>query len=386
MTPTGITKIGVVQPMNLGDMLCAVPLFRALRHAWPAAEMVMVGDSLNIPFYQCFRHYFDRLIVRDEELSWTPVEQLTDYVNSMRREQFDLVVKLYFWVGTKPETSWWEDSFAVGNDVASESPLLPEREMNNHDYWKAHERSIQLTCSLGGRYTVGIADPAARRPPGFIGVPFHDNRHVTDNLLGVAEALNIPTLGRDLEFPLPQRATRAATKLLIGSGIPENQVLMGITPGASVRFRRWPEASFAKMADRLVADYGARVVITGTDRERPLARRVIEQMRHGDRAHDVTGKTTLQTLAALVDRMRLLVTNNTGTMHLAVARRRPSIGIFGFGLEATRWASHDSALHRALLAPGGGKGAKHAEAVRSVSVAQALEAVNQLLDRPWPKT
>ena len=120
-------------------------------------------------------------------------------------EKFDLVLKLYFWLGVKPASSYWDER--TGTDA---------NKISDRDYWQAHERSIQLACSLGGRQTVGFADAEASSPPSFYSLPFALDRPVPENFLGIAALLGIPSHGSHLEFPL-SRADRDAARALVGA-------------------------------------------------------------------------------------------------------------------------------------------------------------------------
>lgn len=101
---------------------------------------------------------------------------------------------------------------------------------------------------------------------------------------------------------------------------------VGLQLGASNPRRQWPESAFAEVGDGLWQAAGLCPVLLGSRAERPLA------LAYADRARapfvDATGATSLPVLAALVSRLRLLITNDTGTMHLAAGLGVPSLAIF----------------------------------------------------------
>jgi ADP-heptose:LPS heptosyltransferase len=377
-----IQKIGIVEPMNLGDLLWSVPLFRALRYAWPQAEIVLIADAYVAPFYERFHHYLDRMILFDADIEWSSEQELLPFIENIKSERFDLILKLYFWLGIKPEICFWDEHYQSKvqkkHDTSDTSSSSDGHGVDEHVFWAAHQRSIRLACALGARYTAGIAETSADRPASFIGVPHTQNQHVVETLLSVAQALGIPSRGRHLEFPLTQIDHQEAGSLLTSLGISSERPLVGIHPGSSVNFRRWAPERFAQVADFLVEEYDANILITGVASERALMAQVMDCMCHTDRAVDVSG-VNLGTLAALIDKMTLLVCNSTGPLHLAVARQCPSIGVFGLESEAIQWRGRDTTLHCALVAPGGGVGMRHVEAMRMVSVEQAISAAQRLL-------
>ncbi|MCH5277937.1 MAG: glycosyltransferase family 9 protein [Desulfovibrionaceae bacterium] len=95
--------------------------------------------------------------------------------------------------------------------------------------------------------------------------------------------------------------------------------------GASNDARRWPTESFAALGRILRERAGLLPVLTGSAGERPLAGRYFA---HGGPGVDCTGRTTLPELAALLTQTRLLITNDTGTMHLAAGLGVPLLALF----------------------------------------------------------
>jgi heptosyltransferase-2 len=103
---------------------------------------------------------------------------------------------------------------------------------------------------------------------------------------------------------------------------------IGLNPGAAFGpAKRWPPARFAAVGDRLADRTGAQVAILGAAPERPLAEDVAAAMRHPARV--LAGETTLADLVGVLSRLRVLVTNDSGPMHLASALGTPVAAVFG---------------------------------------------------------
>ena len=103
---------------------------------------------------------------------------------------------------------------------------------------------------------------------------------------------------------------------------------LGINPGAAFgTAKRWIPERFAAVADRIASETGARVAVVGGASERPLGEAIAGLMRSPTRV--LCGETTLAQLAGVLSRMRLLLTNDSGPMHLAAALGVRVVAVFG---------------------------------------------------------
>ena len=106
------------------------------------------------------------------------------------------------------------------------------------------------------------------------------------------------------------------------------ELLIGIQAGSSLEGRRWPPESFAKIADGLVENLGAKIILLGVNSEKKLSEKIISLAKHKYGITDLTGETNVDQLTALVSRCSYLITNDTGTMHVAAAVGTTIIGLF----------------------------------------------------------
>jgi heptosyltransferase-2 len=118
--------------------------------------------------------------------------------------------------------------------------------------------------------------------------------------------------------------------------------LIAVHPGASCRSKRWPAERFAAVADRLAERFGAKiVVVTGPD-EVQVGKELVSRMRAP--ALCAFGLFSPSELAGLLAQVRLLISNDSGPVHLASAVGTPVVAIFGRwggGLSPTRWGPTD---------------------------------------------
>ena len=106
-------------------------------------------------------------------------------------------------------------------------------------------------------------------------------------------------------------------------------MVIGLNVGATnSRAKRWPEQKFAELADLLIADQQAKIILLGAKAEREIADRVLALMRQKG-ATNLAGETDLPTLIGVLARCDLIITNDTGSAHVAAALGRPTLTIFG---------------------------------------------------------
>jgi ADP-heptose:LPS heptosyltransferase len=110
--------------------------------------------------------------------------------------------------------------------------------------------------------------------------------------------------------------------------IGDEELVIGIQAGSSIEGRRWPARYFAELADSLADGLNARVVLFGVASESSLAEEICRLAKRRDRIIDLTGKTNIPQLIAWVGKCRYLVTNDTGTMHIAAALGTKIVGLF----------------------------------------------------------
>ncbi|MBI4354779.1 MAG: glycosyltransferase family 9 protein [Candidatus Omnitrophica bacterium] len=140
---------------------------------------------------------------------------------------------------------------------------------------------------------------------------------------------------------VPVASTRAqeVDQRLAQRGIKAGETLVAVHPSASCLSKRWMPDRFAQVADQLIETYGVRVVlIAGSGDDARNAEAVERAMRH--RPINMAGQLSVGELAALLKRCRLLISNDSGPVHVAAALGIPGVALFGRaqpGVNAARW-------------------------------------------------
>ena len=303
-----VRTVAVLRALGLGDMLCAVPTFRSLRHRFPAARITLIGLPWGREFVDRYHGYIDDLVEfpgfpgipeRDADPA-----RIIESIAEFQARHFDLAIQLH------------------GSGVSSNS----------------------FVALLGARISAGFILPGtASLPPTTDGiwVEYPDHGHEVHRLLRVADALG-GEVDDALEFPLTA-VDEAELATTLPSPLPRERYAV-IHPGASHPVRRWPTERFAAAADHL-ARTGLHIVITGTDAERAVAGEVAAKMQ--ERVLDLSGRTSLGALGVLIRDAALLFANDTGVSHVAAAVRTPSVILFSEA-DPLRWAPLDEARHVVL--------------------------------------
>ncbi len=299
-----IHKIAVFRALQLGDMLCVVPAIRALRLAYPHAEITLLGLPWAQTFVERFNNYFDRFIhfpgCKGLPEQLYDEQSLRGFVKQMKKEKFDLVLQmqgngtivnpLMFLFDAKHVAGFYNDESYIASDLFLKYP------------GRAHEIKRHLALM---------------------------------NFLGIKSA------GTELEFPLHKKDYDSYERLLIP--ITKKHYVV-VHPGSRGTWRQWPPKFFAALADYCI-EQGLTVIVTGTNDEKEITQELIKCMQHP--AIDLTGKTNLGAIAVLLQNAFMLIANCTGVSHIASAVKTPSV-IISMDGEPERWAPLNKQLHRTI--------------------------------------
>jgi ADP-heptose:LPS heptosyltransferase len=155
----------------------------------------------------------------------------------------------------------------------------------------------------------------------------HDTRaHTTDNARRLLSTIFETAMPDEVSPTLvvPAEAHENASRLLATAEPP----LIGVHVSGGRAIKQWPPERFAEVARRLIDATGATIVLTGGTADRGLVEAVKASL-PSSRVVDIAGHVDLLTLAGVVERLDLLVTGDTGPMHLAVAVGTPLVAVFG---------------------------------------------------------
>jgi ADP-heptose:LPS heptosyltransferase len=282
----GVERIGVLRANALGDFIFTLPALDALRAAYPAAEIVLLGRAWHEGFLSGRPGPIDRVIpvpegsLGDETDGELREEERDAFLERLRSERFDVALQMH---GGGRHSNPFVASIGAGLTVGARADDAPALDRTvPYFYWQPEiGRYLEIVSLVG-------ATPVTLEPRVEV---------------------------------LPSDVGEAAARIGLGG---EPVVVMH--PGARDTRRRWPAEKFAHVG-RALAERGARVVVTGDETERELAREVAEAAG----AQDVAGVLSLRGLAGLLSRAALVISNDTGPLHLALAVGGRAVSIYWCG-------------------------------------------------------
>ena len=280
-----VSRIAVLRGGGLGDLIFAIPAMAALKAAYPAASITLLGTPIHKALLEAVKSPVDDVVVLPFAEGVRPGEEdvaaLDVFFTDMRVRNFDLAVQLH------------------GGGRYSNPFLL----------------------RLGARHTVGTrtADAASLERT----MPYLYYQHEPLRALEVAGFAGAFPV--DLEARLAPADT-AAPGAADGAGA---QPLVVIHPGATDLRRRWPAEKFAELAAACASD-GSHVAIIGDGSEQELAERVAALAASAD-VRSLAGALDMGGLVRLLARADVVVANDSGPRHLAQALGVPTVGIFWAG-------------------------------------------------------
>ncbi len=280
--PTPPRRVALVRPSRLGDLICATPAIRALRHALPGAEIVLV----TLP------------LLRDLAMRLPAVDGYAAFPGypGLAEQLFDARKTVCFFAGMQ----------AGGFDLA----------VQMHE---SGTYSNPFTLMLGARWTAGFVRPGDG--PGRLdaALPIPRTGHEVDRLLALAVFLGAPSRGRHTEFPLWAGDRAEAATLLAGAEEP----LIGLHPGARDPARLWDPRALGAAGAALRRLHGGTVVILAGPGEEEMAEAAAASA--GPPCLRLAGRTPLAVLGAVIARLAVLVCNDSGPAHVAYALGTPAV-------------------------------------------------------------
>jgi len=266
----------------LGDIVHALPVLAALGRAWPAAQIDWIVDEAYAPILTIAEGLHQRIIVRRKNGG---LGDYVDAVRHLRAQKYDAALDLQ---GLIKSAVWARLSGAarvIGFD-------------------RAHLRE-PLAASL---YTETV-------------VPF-DAPHVIQKNLSILKALGVPPGA--IELPLHPQAAAATAEAIAAAGGARKYAV--INPGAAWPNKRWPAARFGELAAQLRARSGLPSLVTWGPNEHDLADQVIAA---SGGAAIAAPPTAVADLAVIMRDAALVVSGDTGPLHIAAAMGTPLVGLYG---------------------------------------------------------
>ncbi len=290
--PEGVHRILVIKFWGIGNLVQSSPTLRSLRKKFPDAEIIFLTLDQNKGIYEGSDLYNKTIYLRLTTI-WDFTRELFKLFFFLRSFNFDLIVNL--------------------------EPLAYFGEL------------ISFYIGVGDR--VGFSVPG-RKSLFTKTVEFREDEHIARTFyrtLQVFGNYEEPTDEELLPEPIPIRETerKAAEELLKSHNIGEDEFIVGVNVNASdvAIARRWPLEYFAELVDLAIQKMNAKIILFGGPEDVPYVGRAVAMMR--EHPANFAGYTTLREAIAVMEKLDLFITNDSGPLHLAYAVGTPTISLYG---------------------------------------------------------
>ncbi len=276
----------------VGDAILAIPALRAIRKRWPDAKITILARAYVADIYR-YQNLANNLLSYDAQgvhRGWRGRERLAQ---ELRAKQFDLAILLQ----NAFDAAWlaWR-------------ARIPERVGYARD-----ARSLLLTRAI--------------RVPRPGEIPPHEQFYYLELLRRAGWLAALPD-NSDISFNCEVFNRREAEDSLLAAGARPSVLRIAIGAGASYGSAKcWPPERFAELANQLMSRFDVEVILFGTVAEESTSNAIAAGMRRAP--VNLTGKTSVADLPALLSRCHLFIGNDSGAMHVAAAVGLPVVAIFG---------------------------------------------------------
>lgn len=271
----------------LGDVLFSTATIRNIRNNFPKSFIACAIPSRCYPILKDNPH-LDEIIIFDERDRHRGVLSKLKFVKMLKSKRFDTVFLLH-------------RSFSRG--IICRLAKIPQR--------------IGYYTSKRGFILSKMIIP-----------PLKDTLHRIDYYLNLIEKAGLKVEDRYPEFFIRDEDIEFVNAFLDKNGIDKNDFLVAINPGGNWHLKRWPIYYWATLADRLISEFNARVIISGSRNDRGYAEDIKGLMKA--KPIITSGVFNLKQFGALCKRLDLFITADTGPLHIANAlRTKRIIALFG---------------------------------------------------------
>jgi heptosyltransferase-1 len=309
------SRILLIKPSALGDVVHTLPVLVKLRARYPRARIDWLITPENAEVVRYHPALSNVVLFARRDFSkrgrrWRAFLSFFDLLKQIRRAKYELVIDMHGQVRSAFFALISGARVRIGFDRPIKRGLTVSAE---HDL-----KNIPSHGWRGAREGSWIA--YTHRIP----IPTLDI-HAIDRYLWVAPLLGLDDNPPDLAIHLSPQAADRVNRLLEEHGVPASKPLVVLVPGTIWETKHWTIEGFAGVARQFLQD-GFAVALAGTRRDQQRFRQIAAAAAG---TCDLSGRTTPADLAALIRRAEVAVTNDSGSMHVAVSLGKPMVSVFG---------------------------------------------------------
>lgn len=290
-------SILIVLIAGIGDLILASKSIRAIRNGFPGATIHLLTNSEAVTIAQHYP-YVDRVWefpIREMRRRKTYVFTILKLMLRLRKIDFAMAINLF-------EVGSWLGAIKMGLIFL----MLTSR--------------IKIGHNNKG---FGLFLTEKALPETFMG------RHRVDAMMDIALlGGGIPDEG-GIDIFWDKRCEKKWDHFFEKISPGSRGTTVGINPGGDWKRKRWSPENFATVADKIIEQFNANIILLGGPGEEDVGEAIRKKMKHD--VVNLTGKVTLNELAYIISRFDLLITNDSGPMHIGTATKTPVMAIFGPG-------------------------------------------------------
>ena len=309
------SRILLIKPSALGDVVHTLPVLVKLRARYPRAQIDWLITPENAEIVRYHPALSNVVLFARRDFSkrgrrWRAFLSFFDLLKQIRSAKYELIIDMHGQVRSAFFALISGARVRIGFDRPVKRGLTVSAE---HDL-----KNIPSHGWRGAREGSWIA--YTHRIP----IPTLDV-HAIDRYLWVAPLLGLDDNPPDLTIHLSPQAANKVNRLLEEHGVPASKPLVVLVPGTIWETKHWTIEGFAGVARQFLQD-GFAVALAGTTRDQQRCRQIAAA---APGTCDLSGKTTPADLAALIRRAEVAVTNDSGSMHVAASLGKPMVSVFG---------------------------------------------------------
>jgi len=347
-------NILIVKLSAIGDVIHTLPALNAVRSHYPKAHITWLVEEDAAPLVEG-HEALDRILVsrrkrwlkalRSSSLPGT-IREIYGFIKALRDTRYDMILDFQALL-----KSGILIALARGDRKIGFGKGLEHME---HSYFFLNERILAVDMEI----------------------------HALSRGMMLLDALGISPNEVEYRLPVSDHDRKKVDKLITRYGLADIEPLIAINPVAKWETKLWPNEKFAQLAEELMDTFHAKIVFTGAAGDRQTIQNIVSAM--NSRVVNLAGDTTLNMLAALYEKMDLVISTDTGPMHMAAAVGTPVVALFG-PTAPWRTGPYGSA-HQTIRAgldcsPCFKRKCETKECMTSISVEQVLAATSSLLKK-----
>ncbi len=280
-TMAEINRILLMTTTAIGDTLFSTPAIRAVKETYPDKKVHVLCHARNRSLLTG-NPYINRLLFYRGK--WKGIIKL---IRELREGHYDLVVILH---SNDPEAiplAWATQApYIIGSGTSRFADFLSDK----------------ILCT-------------------------DENRHAIERRLDYVRIIGADTVNKKMDLFLPEQSEKNAARILREKWKDGSRPIIGLHPTGSGSYKWWPKEYFATLAQALIKRHQARLVIFSSRQEAAVSKSIAENL--GEDVLLAEGRYDLLDVAALMQKCRLFVANDSGLLHMALALEIPTLALIG---------------------------------------------------------